>query len=124
MGGRGIFLFQLSSVLPVGMIPRTICLKRKWKIDIEDNEIKLFLQVKHPENIRDVCDLARNVVCCQVSLADLLVSTALDVYINQGASRFVPRLQKHGTCYANASAAALHLTMKRILRRDGGYPDL
>lgn len=111
------FLFKLSSVIPTQMIPRSIFVKRKWVIDIEDNETRLFLQVNHPNNIRDVCDLAQNVVCCQDSLADLLVRTSMDVYINQDTKSFAPKQQEGGTCYANASAAALHLAMKRILGR-------
>jgi hypothetical protein len=31
--------------------------------------------------------------------------------------------QDRGTCYANASAAVLHLAMRRILGRENGYPD-
>ena len=34
------------------------------------------------------------------------------------------RKKQHGkTCYANASAAVMHLAMKRIIGRDGGYPE-
>jgi hypothetical protein len=36
---------------------------------------------------------------------------------------FEAKKQQGGTCYANASAAVLHLAMQRILGREGGYPD-
>ncbi|KAJ8038526.1 hypothetical protein HOLleu_15975 [Holothuria leucospilota] len=117
------FLFDFSSTIPTQLLPRTIFIKRGWKIDITNNETKLFLHVNHPDHIRDACDLARNVVCCQDALSDLLVSVSLDIYINQSTTGFPAQRQKGGTCYANASAAVLHMSMKRILGREGGYPD-
>lgn len=117
------FLFKLSSTIPSQLLPRTIFIKRGWDIDISNNETKLFLQINHPDHIHEACNLARNVVCCQDSLSDLLVSVSLDIYINQSTNRFTAKEQEGATCYANASAAVLHLSMKRILGRDGGYPD-
>lgn len=119
----GKFLFNLSSTISSQLLPRTIFTKRGWDIDITNNETKLFLQINHPDNIHDVCDLARSVVCCQDSLSDLLVNVSLDICINQSTSEFKAQEQKGGTCYANAAAAVLHLSMKRIIGRDGGYPD-
>lgn len=119
----GKFLFNLSSAIPTQLLPRAILIKRGWSFEITDNETKLFLQINHPENIRDVCDLAKNVVCCQDSLSDLLVSVSLDIYINGTISDFQAPEQFKGTCYANASAAVLHLSMMRILGRNGVYPD-
>ncbi|VDI27718.1 Hypothetical predicted protein [Mytilus galloprovincialis] len=117
------FLFKLSSTIPSQLLPRTIFIKRGWDIDISNNETKLFLQINHPDHIHEACSLARNVVCCQDSLSDLLVSVSLDTYINQSTYGFKAQLQVGGTCYANASAVVLDLSMKRILGRDGGYPD-
>lgn len=117
------FLFRLSSSVPSQLLPRTIFLKKGWDIDIRNNETKLFLQINHPDNIHEACNLARNVVCCQDSLSDLLGSVKLDIYINNSTQRFKAKNQVEGTCYANASAAVLHLSMKRILGRDGGYPN-
>ncbi|KAJ8038527.1 hypothetical protein HOLleu_15977 [Holothuria leucospilota] len=117
------FLFHLSSTIPTQLLPRTIFIKRGWKIDITNNETKLFLHVNHPDHIRDACDLAQNVVCCQDALSDLLVSVSLDIYINQSTTGFPAQRQTGGTCYANATAAVLHMSMKRILGREGGYPD-
>ncbi|XP_076128276.1 uncharacterized protein LOC143109427 [Alosa pseudoharengus] len=117
------FMFRMSSSIRTELIPRTIFVKRDWKIDIANNETKLFCQVNHPEIIKDVCDLARNIVCCQDALSDALATVSVDVYINQTKERFGAKRQKLGTCYANASAAVLHLAMKRIVGRVGGYPD-
>ena len=83
----------------------------------------MFLNVNHPDILRDACDLARNVVCCQDALSDALVSVSLDIYINQSTSTFGAPEQVGGICYSNASATVLHLSMKRILGRDGGFPD-
>ena len=118
------FLFRLSSKLPTQSIPRTMFVKRGWFIEITNNETRLFLQVNHPDNMREACEVARNVVCCQDALSDLLASVDLDVYINQGFEGYRAKKEQEGsTCYANASATVLHLSMKRILGRRGGYPD-
>ena len=67
--------------------------------------------------------MAQDVVCCPDALSELLVSVDLDIYISQSTSGFEAKKQQGGTCYANASAAVLHLAMQRILGREGGYPD-
>ncbi len=67
--------------------------------------------------------MAQDVVYCSDTLSDLLVSVDLDIYISQSTSEFEVTKQEGGTCYANASAAVLHLAMQRILGREGGYPD-
>ena len=46
------FLFSLSSEVPTQYLPRAILAKRKWKIDVANNETKLFVQVNHPDNLR------------------------------------------------------------------------
>lgn len=117
------FLFSLSSPLQTQSLPRTIFVKRGWTIDITSNETYLFSQVNHPDNMREACEVARNVVCCQDVLSDLLTSVDLDNYINQKVTGFGAKEQEGGTCYANASAAVLDLSMRRILGREGGYPD-
>lgn len=76
------FLFDLSSQKATKQLPRTLFVRRDWKIDILNNRTKLFMQVNDAENIHDACDLARNVVCCQETLSDMLASVSLDIYIN------------------------------------------
>ena len=118
------FLFSFSSKVSTQSLPRTIFVKRGWTIDITNNETNLFLQVNHPEHLREGCEVARNVVCCQDALSDMLASVDLDLYITQNVRGYKAKgEQEGGTCYANASATVLHLSMKRILGREGGYPD-
>ncbi len=118
------FLFSLSSIVPTQrVLPRAILLRRGWTIDIANNETKLFIQVNHPDNLKEACDMTKEVVYSAEALSELLVSVDLDLYINQSTGGFEAQEQEKETCYANASAAVLHLAMKRILGRKGGYPD-
>ncbi|XP_057300016.1 uncharacterized protein LOC130630514 [Hydractinia symbiolongicarpus] len=117
------FMFHVSSKVPTQLLPRTIFVKRGWNVDVDNNETRLFIQANHPDIIAEACDLARNVVCCQDALTDVLSSVSLDMYINQSQQNFGAQKQVGGTCYANATAAVLHLSMHRIIGRDGGYPE-
>ena len=118
------FMFSLSSKLSTQSLPRTMFVKRDWTIDFTNNEIHLFLQVNHPDHLREGCEVARNVVCCQDALSDMLASVNLDVYINQEVKDYkAKRKQKGETCYAEAAATVLHLSMTRIRGREGGCPD-
>jgi hypothetical protein len=117
------FMFNLSSVIPTSSITRAVFMKNKWQIDITNNETKLFMHVNHPDNLRDACNLARNAVCFQDSLSELLVSVSLDIYINdKNHSVKVYDQDGENTCYAHASATVVHLAMHRILGRDDGHP--
>jgi len=116
-------MFRMSSTITTQKIPRTLFVKRGWKIDIDNNETKLFFQVNHPEIIKDVCDLAKAAVLSQDALSDLLSTVDLDMFINKTIDMFGAKRQHGRSCYANASAAVLHLAMKRIIGRDGGYLD-
>ena len=117
------FLFSLSSITPTQSIPRTMFVKRDWSIEVKNNETRLFLQVNHPDHLRDACDLARNVVCSKEALSDLLADVDLDVYINQSVRDYEAQEEQEGhTCYAHASATVLHLTMKRIHGPENDVP--
>ena len=117
------FLFSLSSTITTQSIPRTMFVKRDWSIDFENNETRLFLQVNNPDHLRDACDLARNVVCSQEALSDLLADVDLDVYINQSVRDYEAQEKQEGhTCYAHASATVLHLTMKQIHGPENDVP--
>ncbi len=121
--GKGTrFMYDLSSSITTQKIPRTIFVKRGWEVDITGNQTRLFCQVNHPDVIDDVCSLAKDVVCIQDALADVLSAVDLDIYINKANEGFGAKEQKFGTCYANAAAAVMHLAMKRIEGREGGYP--
>ncbi|XP_045169090.2 uncharacterized protein LOC123531864 [Mercenaria mercenaria] len=117
------FLFNLSSNIPSSLITRAIFLKYGWAIDVTNNETKLFLHVNDPNHLSDACNIAKNAICSQDALSDLLVSVSLDIYINDKNTNIKAHRQVGGTCYANASAAVLHLAMHRILGREDGYPD-
>ena len=68
--------------------------------------------------------MARDVVCCQDALSDMLASVNLDVYINQEVKDYKAKRKQEGeTCYAEAAATVLHLSMTRIRGREGGCPD-
>ena len=117
------FLFSLSSKVSTQSLPRTMFVKRDWTIDIANNETHLFLQVNHPDHLREGCEVARNVVCCQDALSDMLASVNIDFYINQEVKDCKAKLQEGDTCAANAAATVLHLSMTRIRGREGGCPD-
>ena len=118
------FLFSLSSKVSTQSLPRTMFVKRDWTIDITNNETRLFLQVNHPDHLREGCEVARNVVCCQDALSDMLASVNMDFYINQKVRDYKAKRKQEGeTCYAEAAATVLHLSMTRIRGREGGCPD-
>ncbi|CAG2214111.1 unnamed protein product [Mytilus edulis] len=118
------FLFRLSSILLTDRLYRSIFVKRGWNIDINNNETRLFIQVNHPDNIHDACDLAKTVVCSQDALSDLLVKVSLDRYINRNTKYLVARDQgDDATCYAFVAATVIHLSIHRIIGREGGWPD-
>ena len=117
------FLFSLSSKVSTQSLPHTMFVKRDWTIDFTDNETHLFLQVNRPEHLREGCEVARNVVCCQDALSDMLASVNIDFYINQEVKDCKAKLQEGETCAANAAATVLHLSMTRIRGREGGCPD-
>ncbi|XP_071139919.1 uncharacterized protein [Mytilus edulis] len=120
------FLFKLSSIIPTDRLYRSIIEKRKpkWNIDITNNETRLFLQVNHPDNIHDACDLAKTVVCSQDTLSGLLVNVSLDMYINKSTKDLTAKDQgDDSTCFAFVAATVIHLSIYRIIGREGGYPD-
>ena len=117
------FLFSLSSITTTQSIPRTMFVKRDWSIEVKNNETRLFLQVNHPDHLRDACDLARDVVCSQEVLSDFRAHGDLDVYINQSVRDYEAQEKQEGhTCFAYASATVLHLTMKRIHGPENDVP--
>ena len=118
------FLFSLSSKVSTQSLPHTMFVKRDCTIDITNNETHLFLQVNHPDHLREGCEVARNVVCCQDALSDMLASVNMDFYINQEVKDYKAKRKQDGeTCYAQAAATVLHLSMTRIRGREGGCPN-
>ncbi|PFX11308.1 hypothetical protein AWC38_SpisGene25043, partial [Stylophora pistillata] len=95
------FLFSLSTTLKSQLIPRTMFVKRGWSIEVTNNETRLFLQLNHPDHLREACEVARNVVCCQDASSDLLATIDLDVLINQGLDRYQAKDDHFGSHGAN-----------------------
>ena len=116
-------MFSLSSKFSTQSLPRTMFVERDWTIDHTNNETHLFLQLNHPDNMREICEVARNVVCCQFALSGFLASVALDLHINQEVKCYKAKRKQGASCCVNAAATVLHLSMKRILGREGGYPN-
>ncbi|XP_052084210.1 uncharacterized protein LOC127721490 [Mytilus californianus] len=116
-------LFNLSSGISTKLLPHAIFRARNWKIETTNDEIKLFLQINDPDLIQEACNLASEVVGSQDALLDILGNISLAKYIMKTNDEFTAKNQVGGTCYANASAAVLHLAMQRVLKRTGGYPE-
>jgi len=125
--GAAKFMFNMSSVVRADKIPRTLFVKKGWKIDMDRNETRLFFQINHSDLIDEVCDLARDCVCSQDSLADVLSYIKLDIYINRANEGLSPdrKEEKEKTCYAIASATVIHMVLMLkafSVGREGGYP--
>ena len=116
------FMIDLSSEIKTQLLPHTIFIKRGWRVEATNNRTKLFAQINHPSLLNDISDLVQNVITSRDALADVLSSVSLDININHNTQGFKAPKQIGGTCYANAAATVLHLTMHRIVGRDGGYP--
>lgn len=116
-----LFLFDLCSAIPTQILPHILS-KCGWKVDNCNGETKLFVQINHPDNMNDACELAKTVICCEDALFDHLGSISLVKYINQPVSFMKAQTQKGDTCYANAAATVVHLATKRIIGREDGYP--
>ncbi|XP_067024623.1 uncharacterized protein [Acropora muricata] len=62
------FMFNMSSIVTTQNLPHAVFVKKGWKIDIENNETRLFFQVNRPNVIKEVCDMARKCVLTQDAL--------------------------------------------------------
>ncbi|XP_068678865.1 uncharacterized protein [Montipora foliosa] len=122
------FMFRISSTMKTQEIPRALFAKKgkreEWEIDFSNNETRLFFQVNHPDVIKEVCDMAKRAVLSQDALSDVLSEIDLNVYINRANKRFKPTTQKGETCFAHASAAVMHLAIKRRIGECPKFDDL
>ena len=122
------FMFGISSIMTTQEIPRALFAKererKEWDIDINNNEIRLFFQVNHPDVIKEVCDMAKRAVLSQDALSEVLSEVDLNLYIYNENKDFKPTEQVKETCYAHAAATVMHLAMKRRMKgRLGECPD-
>ena len=116
------FMFDLSSGIKTQLLPSTIFIKRDWRVETINNRTKLFAQINHPFLLNDISSLVQDVITSRDTLADVLSSVSLDIYINHSTQGLKAPGEIGGTCYANSAATVLHLAMHRIVGRDGGYP--
>ena len=65
--------------------------------------------------------MAQDIAYCFDPLSELLASVYRDIFISQSTHDLEAKEQEGETCYANASAAALYLAMRRILGREGKH---
>ena len=65
--------------------------------------------------------MAQDAVYYPDALSEFLTFVDLDIYISQSMLGFEAKKQERRTCYANASAAAIHLAMQRIFGREGKH---
>ncbi|CAG2246001.1 unnamed protein product [Mytilus edulis] len=117
------FMFELSSTIQTQILPYVIFENAGWSIEKKYKRNKAFLQVNHPDHIHEACNVAKKIVSSQDALLSFLGSISLSRYINQVNKSATANMQVKETCYANAVAAVIHLATKRILNREGGYPD-
>ncbi len=80
------------------------------------------MQANHPDIISEFISTLSKLAGKNDALLDLIGKVPLADYINVKNSQFEPREQIGGTCYANAVAAVLHLSMSRIVGRENGIP--
>lgn len=113
-------LFHLSSGMSTLILPEAIFLNRGWKIETNNDTIKLFIQINHTDNINEVCNLVEEIECTKDVLLNIIGNVSLGKYLTKAKGRIK---QEGGTCYAHASAAVLHLAMQRIFNRKDGYPE-
>lgn len=113
-------LFHLSSGISTLILPEAIFINRGWKIETNTDNIRLFIQINHPDNIKEVCNLVKEIECTNDALLHIIGNVSIAKYITKAKGR---EKQEGGTCYAHASAAVLHLAMQRILNRKDGYPE-
>ncbi|CAG2194793.1 unnamed protein product [Mytilus edulis] len=60
----------------------------------------------------------------QDTLSGLLVKVSLDMYINKSTKELTAKDQgDEYTCFAFVAATVIHLSIHRIIGREGGYPD-
>ncbi len=108
-------MFEISSEVTSSKIPRTLFVKRGWRVEYLDNRTKLFLQVNHPDLLENVHQLVREIILSQDALSDALASVRLDMDINRAIEGFEPQDQDDkDSCFAYAAGTAMHFAMKRM----------
>ena len=115
-------LFEMSSTMKNTHTPISYLVDANWQLP-PSGESRLFVQANSLDVVNEFCEIVVSQMKKRCdALIDLLEKVDLATYINQRNAEFEPKLQEGGTCYANAIAAVFHLSMHRIVGREGGIP--
>ena len=109
-------MFNMSSAISTNTNGLHLLQQHGWEIPIS-GECHLYSHVNHPSAIEEFSQIVNRLSEVD-AIADLIGKVSLEKYINQTLDNFIPCLQEDETCYANATAAALHLAMSRIKGRN------
>ena len=124
-GSRGgqLTLFEMSSTMHNTHTPVSYLVDAGWELPLS-GESRLFVQANSLDVVNELCSIVVSQMTkgCD-ALVDILAKVSLATYINQTNDGFKAVEQDGDTCYANATAAVLHLAMQRIVEREGGVPD-
>ena len=116
-------LFKMSSTMKNTHTPISYLVDVGWELP-PSGESHLFVQANSLNVVNELCEIVVSQMTkdCD-ALVDIIEKVPLATYINQQNVDFIPREQVGGTCYANAIATTFHLSMHRIVGREGGIPD-
>ena len=116
-------LFEMSSIMKNTHTPISYLVDANWQLP-PSGESRLFVQANSLDVVNEFCKIVVSQMKKRCdALVDILEKVDLATYINKTKAEFEPQLQEGGTCYANAIAAVFHLSMHRIVGREGGIPD-
>ena len=121
--GRQVLL-EMSSTMQNTHTPVSYLIDAGWKLP-GCGESRLFIEANSLDVVNEFCRIVVSQMTNRTcdALVHMVHKVPLATLINQTNAEFEPKLQDGGTCYANAIAAVFHLAMKRIVGREGGYPD-
>ena len=116
-------LYHMSSTMANTKAPITHLIDYGWKLPLSGAS-RLFVQANSLDVVEEFCKVAVSQLTHGVdALVHMLGRVSLATYINQSKEDFKAQQQIGATCYANAIAAVFHLTMHRIVDREGGIPE-
>ncbi|KAL4490443.1 hypothetical protein ABPG72_002653 [Tetrahymena utriculariae] len=114
-------MFNLSSEMDYNQQPLRYLARNCYFKLSHTGKNRLFIQANNPGTLQKFIDSVSKAMYDTDILLDIIGNVDLEPYI-QSSEQFEAADQIDGTCYANAIAAAYYMSMKRIYKRDGGYP--
>ena len=112
-----LFVFYVS----VFALLSTLNVKPKKKSVTIDHQTKK----NNPDLVKDVCEFAKDLVCTEKKMPEFLGDVFLHLSTERPADALYNQVQNQGDdaiCYAIATAAVMHQSMRTIKGREGGYP--